>query len=109
MPKINKDYKRGESEGGVRSRRDRQVERERGGLRGEYKRKAVARRNLVELRQHPSEQLHSLVYKITDGGYRVNIPKVTHSEQCKDTQVRRSVGTINSCQGPQQRAICCRT
>ena len=80
-PKQTKTISGADPKGEVRSRRDGQVERERGGLRGEYKKKAVARRNLVELRQPPSEQLYSLVYKITDGGYRVNTPKVTHSEQ----------------------------
>ena len=44
------------------------MEQERGGLRGEYKRKAVERRNSVKLRQPPSEQPHSRVHKIIDSG-----------------------------------------
>ena len=70
---------------GVRPRRNGQIDREKDGRRIEYKKGAGARREPVELRQPPGEQLRLLVCETIGSGYRVNASKEVYSEQCGAT------------------------
>ena len=66
---------------GVRPRRNGRIDREKGGRRIEYKRRAGARREPVELGQPPVEQLCSQVCETIGRGYRVNASKEADREQ----------------------------
>ena len=67
--------------GEARPRRSSQIDREKSGPRIEYKRRAGARREPVELRQPPGEQLRLQVCETIGRGYRVNASKEVYSEQ----------------------------
>ena len=71
--------------GEVRPQRSGQIDREKGGPRIKYKRRAGARRESVKLWQPPGEQLRLLVCETIGSGYRVNASKEVYSEQCEAT------------------------